>query len=467
MGIRDRLANTGQDAKPTPTSAVKPVAVSVPDVLCVYRSRSPVGKIKCGCSNSPSVFTCAEPWVQSGYCVPRDPTPGAFPPDGPIILTEGGSVLPSDNRVKAFATWPLRAGEVPTPWQVPVCATCPKRIEPPPHICRLQQLGIQGNYEPDTGHCGILHTVPPAEHWVQHAADYVASSPDGMRSCFSSATKGILSDMVTATACRLIVSHTGERDSKTLIEAAEAHPEVKFWCVLHGSQNSMSHQERFAKHQAEILVASKRLPNLWYGTPELTADFRQFGFERYVHWPNPMPFDSPPVALRLHDTPVLLISSRDDVIKGNAAKVIAAGLIARSRAIHVEVAVKGSTAAMQQVAATVGVKLEIQPIRTQIKFREYIRSDVDVVLSSSLTDADQYVGRDALSQGRPVVGSDTIRYLPATWQADPNDPADIARVALMFLADYDRYSAEALRLGCEIRDRQREAYHAAIARILQ
>jgi glycosyltransferase involved in cell wall biosynthesis len=110
--------------------------------------------------------------------------------------------------------------------------------------------------------------------------------------------------------------------------------------------------------------------------------------------------------------------------------------------------------------------LEVQPIRSQVGFRKYILESVSVVLSSSLTDADQYVGRDAISQGRPVVGSQTIRYLPRDWQADPNDPADIARVAVQMLDNYERYCREAVRLAHEIRDRQREAYHRAIERIL-
>jgi hypothetical protein len=434
-----------------------------PSVECVHRSFAPVGKIRCNCSNQPEVFGCDDPWVTSGFCTPDLPVK---PGDGPILLADGSRLTPADDRMQSFIPWPIRDGDHPKPWDVIICSTCPNRVDPPPHIANLRRLGIGGNYDPTTGYCDVLHTVPNQEHWTQHAMDYVASSPDSLRSCLCSAARKDVLALVEATQCKLLVSHTGDIEAKSLIAFAEANPHIKVWSVLHGSQNSMCHNIKYAQHQAEILKASARLENLWYGTPELTADFTAFGYSRYLHWPNPMPFESPQKPPTIHETPVLLISARDDIIKGNSAKVLAAGLIAKQRPVKVHTAIKGQVSALQQVAAAVGIPLEIQPIRTQVKFREYIREHVSVTLSSSLTDADQYVGRDSLSQGRPVVGSQTIRYLPKEWQADPNDPADIARVAMMMLDDYDWYSAESLRLAKEISEQQKAAYGKAIERIL-
>jgi hypothetical protein len=57
----------------------------------------------------------------------------------------------------------------------------------------------------------------------------------------------------------------------------------------------------------------------------------------------------------------------------------------------------------------------------------FLRDEVSIVLQPSMSDSFNYVGTDALSVGRPVVGSRAIRYLPNAWQVDdPNDPADLA-----------------------------------------
>ena len=455
--------NQNHDTQPQRKAAEAARRGNAPEVQCIHRDTEAAGKLKCSCSQQPVVYACSNPFVFSGYCTPTLPTQ---PGDGPIVRADGSKLTPADKRFPSFLPMPLRDGETPRPCDVVVCESCPHLVEPPAHIKRLRQLGIKGDYD-EAGHCDILHVIPPAEHWVQHATDYLNSSPDGMASCSCPRVRVNASELIEATKCKILISHTGETEVASLITAAEAFPDVRIWCVLHGSQNSMCHNMRFASYQAEALAASQRLPNFWYGTPELTADFTRFGYERYLHWPNPMPFKQPSVAPPITDPPVLLISARDDIIKGNAVKVLAAGLVAQSRLIAVHAAIKGGGSQLHKTADVAGIKLVSQPIRTQIKFREYIHEQVAVVLSSSLTDADQYVGRDSLSQGRPVVGSQTIRYLPREWQADPNDPRDIARVAMMFLDDYPRYSEQALRLGCEIRDRQRDAYRDAIARILE
>lgn len=439
-------------------------AVAPPPVLqCLHRSWTPVGKLRCNCANQPAVYSCAEPWVASGYCIPVLPDK---PGDGPLVKPDGTHESPRDERMKNFVPWVLKNGEAPAEWQILSCSRCPKRVDPPPHVATLKKLGINGNYDPATGQCDVLHLVPPAEHWVQHAVDYVNASPQNLRSCWAANIRAELDELASSVKCRLVVSHTGERDATKVIESAARNPGITFWSVLHGSQNSMCANNRFAKYQADVLMATKTIPNLWYGTPEPTADFTKWGYDKYLHWPNPMPFESPAGPLQPHSLPVILVSSRDDVIKGNTAKILATGLIAKRTPIKVAVAIKGHVAPLQQVAIVAGVNLDVQPIRSQLGFRAYIRDNVSIVLTSSLTDADQYVGRDALSQARPVVGSQTIRYLPKEWQADPNDPEDIARIALMFLGDYGRYSCDALRIGAELRDQQQGEYCKALERIL-
>jgi glycosyltransferase involved in cell wall biosynthesis len=334
-------------------------------------------------------------------------------------------------------------------------------------LANLRRLGIHGDFDPETGHCDYVNVATSEQQWVQHAVDWHNSVPDGMRHCYANHKKmPNIPAILDATKCRLLACHTTISEPGDVEAAAVAYPSVKFWIIYHGSQASRGVNQGWMKNQRLFLDLSRRLPNVWYGTPEPTAPFAEFGYDRFLTWPNTIPFKIPETPAALSVPPVLLIAGRGDVIKARATAVLAAGLVAKKRPITLAIAVNSNAGPLDDLAAAVGITVSKQPYRSSAKFREYLRGSVAVVLNATMTEAMQYVGLDALSQGRPVVGSQTIRYLPPEWQADPNDPADIARVAMMFLDDYERYSAEALRLGCEIRDRQREAYHAAIAKIL-
>lgn len=254
MAIRDRLAKSEQKPTPEPVAKKSPP----PEVLCVHRSWVSVGKIKCGCATSPNVFTCAEHWVASGYCITQDPTPGKFPPDGPILLANGTNVVPRDDRMKQFVAWPLRDGETPSAWQVPVCATCPKRVEPEPHIAKLWRLGIRGV---DTAKCDVLHVAAAID---RHGLDYAACAPEGCvgLQAIISTKEADTAGLIEATGCRLLILHATLASPATVKATVKAFPQLSVWAVLDGSV------PMFAQWQRELAALSKELPNVWTGTAE-------------------------------------------------------------------------------------------------------------------------------------------------------------------------------------------------------
>lgn len=67
-------------------------------------------------------------------------------------------------------------------------------------------------------------------------------------------------------------------------------------------------------------------------------------------------------------------------------------------------------------------------------FRELIRS-VDLVFQVSYTETFNVVSADAVAEGVPVVGSAAIDWLPTWWQAQADEPLDVARVAERLLRD--------------------------------
>ena len=62
------------------------------------------------------------------------------------------------------------------------------------------------------------------------------------------------------------------------------------------------------------------------------------------------------------------------------------------------------------------------------KFRSLV-SNMHVLLQPSFTESFNVVTADGIAEGVPTVTSWAIDWVPSTWQADPDDAGDVARVA--------------------------------------
>jgi len=67
-------------------------------------------------------------------------------------------------------------------------------------------------------------------------------------------------------------------------------------------------------------------------------------------------------------------------------------------------------------------------------FRALIRS-TNLMLQTSFTESFNVVTADAIAEGVPVVVGSAIDWAPTHWQADPDDPMDVAAVADRLLRD--------------------------------
>jgi hypothetical protein len=243
-------------------------------------------------------------------------------------------------------------------------------------------------------------------------------------------------------------------------------PRVAFLCIFHGSQNVLIRNPSWAAMQRDFLRLSNELPNVWYATPEPTIPWKRLGYPRAVVWPNTMPVE-PLGDLPTIDPPTLLLAGRQDVIKCYPAAVLAAGLVNRVRPVRVLTVIQSRDASIDAMAEIAGVTLEHHPWMDWAAFHALIRDRVSVTLCPSLTDSFHYVAWDSLAQGRPVVGSETIRYLPQQWQADPNDPQDLARVTLEILDGYEAASRLAWETASGLAERQQAAYLELIQMVSQ
>ncbi|MEO7731237.1 MAG: glycosyltransferase [Kofleriaceae bacterium] len=68
------------------------------------------------------------------------------------------------------------------------------------------------------------------------------------------------------------------------------------------------------------------------------------------------------------------------------------------------------------------------------EFRRLVRT-IDLVLQPSYTETFNVVSADGIAEGVPVVATDAIDWVPKWWQAEADEPLDIARVAERLLRD--------------------------------
>jgi hypothetical protein len=220
--------------------------VPVETYECIHRSVVPVGKLQCSCSNSPEVFACGEPWTVSGYATPFDRSNGKFPPDGQIVMLDGTRASPNDNRRKDYVAWPLRSGEQPNAWEVIVCSTCPKRVQPSEREIAIRRLRVQGDIEMEIGETDVLHLFPSVvrpEDWFPVA---------GLRNAWICNCRSLsMASIAPYLECKLIMVYGAAAVLKTAVDAIACRPGLIVWAV-----------------QQDERLRKEPIPGVVYGLPD-------------------------------------------------------------------------------------------------------------------------------------------------------------------------------------------------------
>ena len=95
----------------------------------------------------------------------------------------------------------------------------------------------------------------------------------------------------------------------------------------------------------------------------------------------------------------------------------------------------GGTAAIKEITDGVpGLTVKFTGWLPWPQFRNYLRG-IDLVFQLSYTESFNVVSADAIAEGVPVVASPAIDWVPRSWQAESDNPGDIARVAESLLRD--------------------------------
>jgi hypothetical protein len=278
----------------------------------------------------------------------------------------------------------------------------------------------------------------------------------------------ILSNAIRQHGARLVISNAFAVRVPALMDLARKYPTVVFMGVDHSSLNHTLNYHQHFLDERQILEGTRELANLWYASPDRHAPWTKLGYQRYRWWPNPIylpPYVPPPKL----DRACVCIASRLDWMKGLPSQIAAAALIQRSTGCRVVVNLRDRDQpryrSLLQHAHACQLEFEEPGWMDFDQWLRFLREEVSVLLQPSMSDSFNYATVDALSVGRPFVGSETIPHTPKDWRVrDPNDPAEIALITTRILGT--RPIADRCRLFAEqLAERQNVAHAKLIAEI--
>lgn len=236
--------------------------------------------------------------------------------------------------------------------------------------------------------------------------------------------------------------------AKHMQELLMEHPTVHFVCRNHSQIGFLQVEAGAIKMIRDYFGLQESFLNFTYSANNSRyCDYAEKTYRgRCVYLPNLYDLDRSarkhPVS---HDHRALRIASFGSLrlLKNHTTSAAAAQLIARSRNCDLEFWIstgreehgKGLHLALQNMFRGMpGMKLVENPWQSWDQFRHTV-SHMDLLMQPSFTETFNIVSADACAEGVPVVGSDAIEWLPAHWQANVDDPADIARIGNYLLSD--------------------------------
>jgi hypothetical protein len=123
-----------------------------------------------------------------------------------------------------------------------------------------------------------------------------------------------------------------------------------------------------------------------------------------------------------------------NAIGQTCALAMAAAASGRPLVLHVngtrvEMGSANELAQIRELCQRAGLRLEVHGWLDHAAFVT-LAARMHVALQVSFTETFNYVAADCVAAGTPVVGSPAIRFLPATWQVNPDDAEAIATAIL-------------------------------------
>jgi len=252
---------------------------------------------------------------------------------------------------------------------------------------------------------------------------------------------------------RVLINRAFIVDWQVIDELADRYRGTKFVSVNHSSHAYTQASDGWIRQQSETIRLAQERDNVLFGHVDERGIFSELGLANCLWFPNVVTeSSSEPQEINVED-PLVSLTGRWQLIKNQLQQLMAIKL-AGMRAL---VVMKNKERVASLFADSINLDHQVHRWGTWTEWNELISGRVAIGAQASFSESFNYVALEHMLQGRPVLGSSAIRYLPARWQADPDDVSDMARVLREIQADYRDNSLEARAIAEEVKKSNNEA----------
>lgn len=268
---------------------------------------------------------------------------------------------------------------------------------------------------------------------------------------------------------RLAINQSCGIGSDIIAAVAAARRETKFLSLNHSS-HAYVFAGSLGRRQFQYIHTALTSPNVFYGVVDERNHLEKlYDSPRLLHVPNCVKLAPHIAAPTLPAAPVVSLVCRCDLLKNLPTQMMAYRLVEKRRELGGLLLVTNDNAKAARLAAGYGIRPTTLDWRHS--WRDYLKDIIvpaHVGLQASFTESFNYVGIEHMLCGRPVVGSPAIRYLPAWWQANPDDPGELAARLESVLDDYASQSRLARRSATAYaRESLNEKFRSSILQVLE
>jgi glycosyltransferase involved in cell wall biosynthesis len=313
---------------------------------------------------------------------------------------------------------------------------------------------IKASHTGGTGNVDVLSVLNPTQSWVDYRNDRFGGVLRSHGISHESITTRNYEDVMvrlTNGKVRIVLNEVWQLRPDKMEFLARHFPDTIFISLTHGSPVHLEYVDRWAQEHVDFLRMSRDLENCYYGHVMEGLRFIGPPGSKIVTIPNVamIPRRLAPAATKvLPEKPQILIAGRNTFIKNLTAQVAAAVILDKMHpgGIIVNLMSNCDEGAMARYMSTMteqGIDARYHPWSPWAAYLEWMKMSIDLTFAATLTESFGLIAIESMMLGIPVMGSFAIEFLSPAYQANPQSPADMARVAMSILNDYET----ARRLG--------------------
>lgn len=245
---------------------------------------------------------------------------------------------------------------------------------------------------------------------------------------------------------------------------ADAWPETRFLVCCHSQPSHLTVWKGGVEKFTGYINLANELDNVWLATPDEREPWGKITKSIWI--PNTVSPIEPGKPGIVGPVDLSLVGRRDSV-KNVPNQIVAAGIANQTRTMRLHLIVNGEHQDFAALAEACGLTVYTHGWLQHDAHRKRIANLIDIGLQAGFCESFNYVALEHLLCGKPVVGSKTVRFLPESFQVDPNDVYEIAELILAFADDIDRDETGTLETCRDIGVRVAEHVNGALISTLK